>query len=183
MLTVSGDCKGTKARVDHIVSDGISSLATDSGSRYVWGTSPSDFVPEGGLYTVCWCSNIGDLLCETSANFLLTAGELLIIGPLTHQFQCVRGHDCDLLQPFQGYGLLADDHLMIQRDACGSAALTKLSPSNLQGTGHFYDLGGSGTFTTLILSFGTSDAENDFHFDIDASQRALIWFVQLSSTV
>lgn len=42
-----------------------------------------------------WCSNIGDLLCDSAGAFLLSAGRLLIIGPQQADFYCVRGQDCD----------------------------------------------------------------------------------------
>ncbi|CAK9031780.1 unnamed protein product [Durusdinium trenchii] len=174
LLTLTNDCTKTKSLVSGIAENGVSGFATEAGSRYVWGSTPSDFTPEGAWRTVCWCSNIGDLLCDSAGAFLLSAGRLLIIGPQQADFYCVRGQDCDNLQPFSGFGLLESDHLVIQRDACGSSATTDISPDNQLGTGFFQPLSRNGLWVTLILTFGTSDGTSDYHVEIDASQRGYL---------
>ena len=79
----------------------------------------------------------------------------------------------DNLQPFSGFGLLESDHLVIQRDACGSSATTDISPDNQLGTGFFQPLIRNGLWVTLILTFGTSDGTSDYHVEIDACLHRL----------
>ncbi|CAJ1379513.1 unnamed protein product [Effrenium voratum] len=170
MAIARNDCSKAKSKVANVVNNGISKPSTTNGTRYVWGDWYADFTPLGGWYHLCWCANIDELKCDNlNANFVLSAGRLLIIGPLANSFECVRGQDCVGLQPFNGYSLSAADHVRIQRDACGEDAAIVISPANMQGLGGLTALSSTGRFTQMILGFGTSDAaENDFHLQIDA---------------
>ena len=174
----ASDCSGAKSPLAGITTSGISKAASSTGSRYVWGDTMVDFIPQGGLQKLCWCANVGTLVCDDlNANFLLPVGELLIVGPVENAFECVRGRDCLGLQPFRGYGLTPGDQLRLQRDSCGSSTATEISPANPTGQGAFQALATAGKLVELILSFGTSDADNDFHLQIDASQAGywLCW--------
>eukprot|EP00438_Fugacium_kawagutii_P024218 Skav223079 [mRNA] locus=scaffold419:229465:230766:+ [translate_table: standard] len=171
----TSDCASAKSPVPGIANSGISKLATESGSRYVWGDAASDFVPQGGLVQLCWCANIRDLTCrELNENFLLSVGELLIIGPIENTFACLRGQDCLDLEPFSGYGLTTSDHVRIQRDSCGEASALQISFANQEGTGSFQLASEADNFVTLILSFGQTDAENDFNLQITANQAGYV---------
>eukprot|EP00435_Cladocopium_sp_Y103_P034368 s881_g8.t2 len=168
-ITIS-DCASAKSPVTGIANSGISKLATDTGSRYVWGDSSADFIPQGGFTNLCWCANIGDLTCEgLNSNFWLSAGTLLIVGPIENTFTCVRGRDCLDLQPFSGYGLMTQDHVRIQRDSCGAASAVEISVANPEGTGSFQSASSADSFVNLTLGFGSTDADNDFHVQIDAN--------------
>ena len=175
LAITTSDCASAKSFVTGIANNGISKLATDTGSRYVWGDSSADFIPQGGFTNLCWCANIGDLTCEgLNSNFWLSAGTLLIVGPIENTFTCVRGRDCLDLQPFSGYGLMTQDHVRIQRDSCGAASAVEISVANPEGTGSFQSASAADSFVNLILSFGRTDADNDFHVQIDANQAGYL---------
>ena len=175
LAMTTSDCSSAKSPLEGIASNGISKLATASGSQYVWGDSPSDFKPQGGSVNLCWCANIGALTCEgLNSNFWLSAGTMLVIGPLESTFACVRGRDCLDLQPFSGHGLTEADHVRIQRDSCGAAATVEISNENEEGTGTFQMISTTGSLTQLSLSFGKSDAENDFNVQVDANQAGYL---------
>ena len=175
LAITTSDCASAKPPVTGIANDGISKLATDTGSRYVLGDSSADFIPQGGFTNLCWCANIGDLTCEgLNSNFWLSAGTLLIVGPIENTFTCVRGRDCLDLQPFSGYGLMTQDHVRIQRDSCGAASAVEISVANPAGTGSFQSASAADSFVNLILSFGRTDADNDFHVQIDANQAGYL---------
>lgn len=174
-LGITSSVCGSATAVSGIVLGGISKAATGSGSSYQWGSAISDFVPQGGLVHLCWCAQMRDLTCESlTSNFFLSAGQLLIVGPLTQDFTCVRGRDCRDLKPFKGYGLSTGDSLYLQRDACGSSLTNQISPANQLGSGTFAPLSTSGDLVELILGFGQSDAASDFKVQIDANQAGYL---------
>ena len=175
LAITTSDCASAKSPVTGIANNGISKLATGTGSSYVWGDSISDFTPQGGFANLCWCANIGELTCEgLNSNFWLSAGTLLMVGPVENTFVCVRGRDCLDLQPFSGHGISAEDHVRIQRDSCGAASAVEISVANQAGTGSFQLVSSAGNFVQLSLGFGQTDAENDFHVQIDASQAGYL---------
>ena len=175
LAITTSDCASAKSPVTGIANNGISKLATGTGSSYVWGDSISDFTPQGGFTRLCWCANVGELTCEgLNSNFWLFAGDLLIVGPVENTFVCVRGRDCLDLQPFSGYGITTEDHVRIQRDSCGSASAVEISVANQAGTGSFQLVSSAGNFVQLRLGFGQTDAQNDFHVQIDANQAGYL---------
>ena len=184
LAITASDCGAAKSPLAGITTSGISKAASSTGSRYVWGDTMVDFIPQGGIQKLCWCASVGTLACDDlNANFLLPVGELLIVGPVENTFTCVRGRDCLGLQPFRGYGLTSSDHLRLQRDSCGSSTATEISPANPTGQGAFQALSTAQNVVELILSFGASDANSDFHLQIDASQAGywLCWCAAANS--
>ena len=167
------DCSAAKVAVPSVTNSGITDLASNSGKRYVFGDEAEDFAPFGGYYNMCWCANIGDLTCEDlNSNFLISAGQLHVIGPSQNLFECVRGRDCLGLEPFLGFGLLANDFIAVRRDQCGLAAEMQLSADNQDGKGNFTSNG-----THLALGFGTSRSVEDYYLSVDADDGgyALCW--------
>ena len=130
-------CDTNKVALPGVVAQGISKPATKSGSRYVWGDRATDFVPEGGLYNLCWCANMRDLSClGLRTNFILSAGQLQVSGPLAnHLFECVRGQKCFDLSPFQGHSLSVLNQVAVRNSACGGPQFLSLAPANPNGTG------------------------------------------------
>ena len=175
----SSHCSTAKVAVPNVANSGISDLASSNGGRYVLGESPSEFAPEGGYYSMCWCANIGDLTCEDlNSNYLIEAGELHVIGPSVNSFECVRGRDCSNLTPFLGFGLSALDSVAVRRDQCGLTAQLALSPENSVGKGNLSLEEASGSnMSNLVLSFGMSQASSDYRLSIDADDGgyALCW--------
>eukprot|EP00439_Symbiodinium_sp_Y106_P015346 s4867_g2.t1 len=100
---------------------GISQEAEQDGSRYQWGTLPSDFQPAGGVYSLCLCPNLGAIACRNlNEGFLLLAGQLQVLGPVPGtEFHCVRGQICEV-GPVRGFGFSTGDGLVAQRASCGS---------------------------------------------------------------
>ena len=145
-----------------VVAQGISKPATQNGRRYVWGNNPSDFSPEGGLYNLCWCASMRGLLCGSlQENFILSAGQLEVTGPLAnHQFDCVRGQDCSHLTAFQGH-LLSLQNQVAVRNACGGPEPLSVALANPNGTGSLSTSGGK-----FSLSFGEVLLDADESYSI-----------------
>eukprot|EP00438_Fugacium_kawagutii_P003116 Skav207543 [mRNA] locus=scaffold2063:30905:33294:+ [translate_table: standard] len=136
LVLTESSCGGGIAAVSGVVAQGISDPATNTGSRYVWGESGNEFIPQGGLYNLCWCANLRHLRCESLRdNFVLSAGQLEVIGPLSnHSFECVRGWDCSGLAVFRGHSLSSQNQVAI-RNACGGAEPMSVASTNPDGTG------------------------------------------------
>ena len=128
----------------------MSQLAAANGSSYIWG-SGSDFAPEGGTYTLCWCANVRELTCDSLQSFQVAAGRLLVLGPLiNHSFTCVRSSDCSDLTPILGAGLSSSSKVALRKGGCGSPIELLVSASNSNGVANFSD-------SATILTFGKSD--------------------------
>jgi len=90
------------------------SYATTDGTSYSW---PGLALAEGGKYTICWCRVLvgSDSTCRTPDDFLIFAGEMVLVGPLLHHsFTCFSGRDCDIViewpaevSPRSGYVLVS----------------------------------------------------------------------------
>ncbi|CAE7037113.1 Herc4 [Symbiodinium sp. CCMP2592] len=184
-LTMSKDCGGAKLPVAGMANDGTSKPASGEGNLYTWGDVPADFLPEGGIYRLCWCASMAGLVCASLEGFELFAGLLEVAGPLSDQlFQCVRGQDCLGLEPFRGVGLSSLDRLSLKAGGCGGAVM-QISPANADGTASLQRLEALGVFgeseeVSLRFNFGTSsDVEPllDHGLRIDASEAGydLCW--------
>ena len=147
-LTTSS-CDSSKVAVSGVVAQGISNPATSKGIRYVWGQSASDFIPEGGLYNLCWCAGMRQLSCTSlKENFVLPAGQLKVAGPFAnHSFDCVRGQDCSDLRTF-GH-LLSVWNQVAVRYACGGSEFLSVASANPNGTGSLATSNGN-----FSVSFG-----------------------------
>ena len=166
-LTTSTDCTGAKLPVPGISNDATSKPATSDGNWYTWGNVPADFLPEGGSYRLCWCSNMEGLACAGLESFHISAGLLEVVGPFTnHLFQCVRGQDCTDLRPFHGVGLSALDRVMVRASGCGGSPLP-ISPSNVNGSAALENFS-----SVFSLNFGLSDAKLGLNYGLllDASE-------------
>ena len=150
-LTKSGDCGAANLPVAGISNDGMSEPA--STGNYLWGDIPAEFIPEGGIYRLCWCANMPGLACPGLESFQLSAGLLHVAGPSgDHLFHCVRGQDCTGLSPFRGEGLSPLDRVSIRTGGCGSTVL-QISPANVEGSAVLESFE-----STFSMHFGSSNA-------------------------
>ena len=150
LALTESSCAVGKVAVSGVVAQGISKPATYGGSRYVWGDSANEFAPQGGLYNLCWCAGMRELVCDSLRNyFIVSAGQLEVIGPLDgHEFDCVRGQDCSGLTHFQGHELSSQNQVAL-RNACAGPKPLSVSSSNPNGLGSL--VASDGGFS---LSFG-----------------------------
>ena len=168
MALSAGPCPPSSHSVPSISNNGISEPAAGGGTVYSWGQGPSDFTPEGGFYTMCWCASVANLLCpDDGSGFVISAGVMTVAGPLRSNFvECVRGHDCRSLFPFNGTNLSDENGVSVRLGSCGRSSSLKLSLKNIHGTGWLEN----GTVGEHVLSFGTSlTAARDYGLSIDAS--------------
>ena len=172
LLLANADCKSNKkAGVSGVANEGISEAASNNGSRYTWNGLPNNFVPDGGVYYLCWCVNMNGLVCADAVDFQISAGQLHVIGPFGNQkFRCVRGQDCTNLH-VQGVGL-SQGHLVAVRNGCGTERTLQLSPANQNGSGIFLE-----GISALALSFGSSQTGIDHGVSLDESSEGydLCW--------
>ena len=181
-LAVSlSDCSSAKLPVLNVANEGISSSATENGSRYVWNHTANDlFAPEGGSYNLCWCANMGDLSCDgLDSHFVVSAGQLKVLGPFAnHTFTCVRGQDCLHLSPVIGLAISTADSVAV-RSICTSATPLQLSANNSLGVGGLGlgELIEQTGYTALTLGFGTSASGASYHVSMNPDDRgyALCW--------
>ncbi|CAE7458020.1 dbo [Symbiodinium sp. CCMP2592] len=165
-LTESDSCQGALRTVPNLPNEGASGDASQG--VYTWGSSGSDFAPEGGSYQVCWCANINGIVCDSLQLFQMAVGRLQVRGPSSaHSFWCVRGRDCTDLQPLDGVGLSSSDQVVLRSAGCGSVAFQQISPSNLNGIASLTP-GSPGT-SSLVLSFGESNLQQGVDLRISAN--------------
>jgi hypothetical protein len=76
-------------------------------------------VGQGGEYRVCWCA--AGFLCNDAADFQVTVGQLLLLGPMPFDQDrtCVSGQTC-ALEGFLGVGLASADAFMVL-DTCANS--------------------------------------------------------------
>ena len=170
-LSLSEDCGDSKLPVGNVGDGGMSQPATPE-SIYTW--SDKGFLPEGGRYRLCWCANMAGLACAGLESFPLPAGHLQVDGPYAdHLFNCVRGKDCNGLQPFRGAGLTPLDRVTVRNGGCGGA-VQAVSVSNPNGLAALEP-----TVASFSLHFGTSDVQLglDHTVLLDASETGyeLCW--------
>ena len=74
----------------------------------------------GGLYRLCWCSNVGR--CSLVPDFYTDVGELMLLGPfpLSQQVTCIAGLTCRI-DGIQGLGIQQADLVRVL-DTCGHAS-------------------------------------------------------------
>ncbi|CAE7472602.1 unnamed protein product, partial [Symbiodinium necroappetens] len=159
LLISQSECTGRKVAASGVANAGMSEVASDGGSRYVF----RDFVPFGGNYHLCWCANMHDLTCVEAEDFQISSGELRVIGPFgNQQFTCVRGQDCTGFQ-VQGIGLSQGDGVAV-RNGCGTESTLQLSPANQNGSGLLQGV------SQLSLNFGSSQDGFDHSISLDESE-------------
>ncbi|CAE7779863.1 lgals3bpa [Symbiodinium sp. CCMP2592] len=159
LLISQSECTGRKVAASGVANAGMSEVASDGGSRYVF----RDFVPFGGNYHLCWCANMHDLTCVEAEDFQISSGELRVIGPFgNQQFACVRGQDCTGFQ-VQGIGLSQGDGVAV-RNGCGTESTLQLSPANQNGSGLLQGV------SQLNLNFGSSQDGFDHSISLDESE-------------
>ena len=116
LAMLSSGCAGTALQVPNVPDSGVSKTATQEGRLYVWGEASTDFTPEGGFYSLCWCPNMHERMCAELQDFQFSAGQLKVSGPLSnHFFQCARGQDCKALGPVQGVDLSTQDQAGVSK--------------------------------------------------------------------
>ena len=140
-LAILSTCGATEAATFLRASDGVSFSA----STTIW---------PGGTYRLCWCSlplqtfngteglnssnsTLGH--CSKSSDFLLDAGEIMLLGPSprAQRFTCVTGATCQL-DTLSGVGLSEDNMLRVMDTCAVPAAAVPRMPllaTVLQATG------------------------------------------------
>ncbi|CAJ1379694.1 unnamed protein product [Effrenium voratum] len=124
LLISSVNCTMPKVFTPGLPLRGVSLPSRAQGRQFQWGDSPGDFVPEGGIYNLCFCAKVDATNClSLDADFGVTVGELRVLGPtpsLQGSFTCVRGQLCDGLGPILGVGFSATDQIIAQSTRCGT---------------------------------------------------------------
>ena len=124
------DVCGLGAGVPGFPNGAISNLAVSQGMQYGWGdgSSSTDYYPlntstPGGFYRLCWCP-VGLETCDTSQDFRVDAGALIVKGPFAQvNTLCAAGQTCTL-GPWDGALLALSDRVLIIPDGatCGQSA-------------------------------------------------------------
>ena len=109
-----------------------------------------------------------------------------MLGPLTdHSFVCVRGRDCNDLQPVHGTGL-SGSLVSLRSAGCGSAKGQRVSPANQDGIANVTEATNLSGVTTnhsgvpyYVLTFGTSNLQEgiDYRLSVNADDAGhyLCW--------
>ncbi|CAJ1334070.1 unnamed protein product, partial [Effrenium voratum] len=112
-LMISSQCGDASGVVPRFPKMGISEDAIDNGTSFYWN---SYVTAGGGVYWMCWCSNMYS--CDRSDQFNVESGLLTLPGPYLNQERtCRSGTECGF-GGLVGVGLADGDRIMIMNQ-CG----------------------------------------------------------------
>ena len=107
-LMISSQCGDASGVVPRFPKMGISEDAIDNGTSFYWN---SYVTAGGGVYWMCWCSNMYS--CDRSDQFNVESGLLTLPGPYLNQERtCRSGTECGF-GGLVGVGLADGDRIMI----------------------------------------------------------------------
>ncbi|CAE8672703.1 unnamed protein product [Polarella glacialis] len=106
---------------------GLVGVSEAGSTSLTW--QPGVLTAFGGVFQLCWCSNLRPGLdCGQAAHFDFQIGLLEVIGPFPGQhFSCVRGRGCRNLGPLLGHGLSEADGLRLQTSCSQEGEAVSLS--------------------------------------------------------
>ena len=161
---------------------GLQTVHDGSGASVRWGTTPG--TASGGLYRMCWCTDLtapenatdataaaianrtGTYSCSMPQHFRVDAGSIVLVGPrpLYQDRTCVSGQTC-LLDGITGQDLTSQDGFFVL-ETCGLSTLVPRFPTSRYP---------SASMNTVISSSGRTISWGDAKATAAGGQYRLCW--------